>query len=200
MVSLAAERGLVLRKAEDRDFAAMHALALHSFPVPNGWATAPENVAHYCPDGLATANGPLRAIVARDGAGELLGHAYYQLRPEGDCYFRELAAMPLEKGVKVPYIGAMLMGYALEEGLEQGGIRDATLNVLAAHRIRSRPWDRWRDPVGYYCRFGFAVRHFESGYTASGKPRPPGDTWMRADLLDAFEKVFACTSKHVPLG
>ena len=186
---------LVVNNGEPEATRQWAAEARASFPVPEWLMNSARNTAHYRPGWRPDpAIGAMHIRVAEDGRGRVVAYVYYQTRPEGELYLREIAAGPPDWGAKVPYAGTTLLGYALEDAWERGLRGQATLNVLGPHRVASDAAGgrtRWRDPVAYYERFGYEVQAGVRGRLADGSLGYAEDTWMSGAIGVVLRNVLA---------
>ncbi len=191
---LARRLSLRLRAAAPDDFVAIRAIAQTSYPVPDWLFSMPENTAHYDPAFRRSAPaGEVHVCVAELQAvpGALVGYVYVQLRHNGDCYLRDLAARPPAPLSALRGTGTLLVAAAMATALEAGCRSRATLNVLMDHRgdrPLPDPPGRWRDPVGFYRRLGYRVRPQARGYSVFTPERPRTDTWMSASPEEVYRR------------
>ena len=191
---------MTLRIPDASDFPGIARLARSSFLVPRGWYRHRCNRCHYDPAWLASHRHLRLSVILCEGPnGRLCGYAYYQLRPDGDVYLKELAANPPDRSNKVRSTGTLLLQYVLAKALDEGCRGRATANVLAEQRATGsrRETSLNRDPFGFYTRFGFADLD-EAGYTVTGDRRHPEDTWLAADLQEAYHLTLMYLAKLQP--
>ena len=89
---------MTLRIPDASDFPGIARFARSSFHVPRGWYRHRCNRCHYDPAWLASHRHLHLSVILCEGPnGRLCGYAYYQLRPDGDVYLKELAANPPDR-------------------------------------------------------------------------------------------------------
>jgi hypothetical protein len=193
--SLAQGIGLRLRPATVRDQPAIREIARQSYPVPAWLFEVPQNAEHYrLPHGTINDFGVLKIHVAErvEVPGRLAAYVYFQIRYDGDCYLRDLAALPSGHAHKVPGAGTLLLASAMAAALDLHCAGLATLNVMQSHRgdqVVGPDAQAWRDPVSFYSRFGYRVLQGARGYAASSLERPPDDTWMAGDIAEVYHRA-----------
>ena len=180
--------------AADEAFVRVEALARASFCWPRNHFADAASTRHYRPDfDRDRRQGEQRAVVCAGAASEALAAVcYYQLRPTGELYIRELAANPPLRAHKLPRAGTLLLAHALVDGLEAARER-VLLHVLASHRVSVPPGPRrpgWRDPTAYYQRLGLAASP-AGARDSLGRRGEPGDLWLAGDLGAVLERTLA---------
>jgi hypothetical protein len=192
LARLTAALGVSVRAPTPDEFGQIEAIARSSFPVPGRLMADPENRAHYHAGWVAEGGLDGRQVLLAVGPdGLVAAYAYYLTHDGSDVHLRELAAEPADPAAKRPLAGTLLLGYVLAEG-DRRGCRVASLNVLAAHRRDAPDPDRngWRDPCGYYQKFGFAVVPPPTrAWVRASRTRR--DAWLEADPAAALAAVRA---------
>jgi hypothetical protein len=186
---LADRVGLRLRPVALPDYPVIEQIAWASFPSIRGLLAKPMNRAHYDPDWTEFAIdrfGEIVVSVAENRRGRVCAYCYQQLRPSGELYIKEIAAIPRDPADRVPLAGTLLLARAIEEALRCGGSGPVAVNIPAPLR------GDIHDPVPYYERLGFGSDCLAPGYTATSAGRPfPTDAWLTGDRTTLLATIRA---------
>ncbi len=166
--------GLTVREAGVADLPQIEAVARYSFPIP-GWIFSFEgNLARYQPGGVPPGT---RIRVALDAAGRIVTYVYYSFPAAGRVHIGELAACPPPPAAKVKGAAALLLRLTGEDAFACGAPA-VSLNVSAPHRVDVP--GLWRNPCGFYYKFGFEELSCPVLYEPGDPPYFSGDAHMRA--------------------
>jgi hypothetical protein len=169
--------GFTIREANAADLQKVEALARSSFPIPDWLFSYEANRMRYRPGGAAPGT---QVQVVQDADGDIIAHMFYTFLAARRLHIVEMAACPPPPIARAKGVGVLLLRLAGEEAFRNGS-REVSLTVVAPHRL-DLP-GVWRDPSGFYRRFGFEHWPDYSPRDHGDQPYFAEDAHMRADPL-----------------